>query len=125
MNSLIKVINAICYNQEQNECDLVLTDGYYNILCYSYPCVYKKNDNINSNLYCCDSNHVYKSYEDKCKIESINKPYSYKIIGKLIDKTMALVKCNEFYFEIDNILIPNDIQLNDIIEFTCSKIIAI
>lgn len=121
MINMVSIIDIKWFNTD--EADLILSDGCQMVVCYSSFCKYKIGDKVDDNtLYCHDPIYIYKCDETKCSIECINKPYSYKIIGKLIDRKKGVVECSKYHFEIDDILIPNDIQENDMIEFACEKI---
>lgn len=119
--SMIRIMDIQWINTD--EADLILSDGHQIVVCYSYPCKYKIGDSIDGNiLYCHDPIYIYKCDEEECTIKCINRPYSFKIIGRLIDKKKGIIKCNKYHFEIDDILIPKDIKENNMIEFACEKI---
>lgn len=118
---MIKVSKLNWLSKEILEAEVFLTDGNFNILCFSQPF----NNNIkitkNSPLHTLNAKDIFKmTSNEKMSVEKVGF-FDYKLTGRVIDKKENQIEIGDFIFELDNPL-PNDIKENDYVSFVCDRI---
>ena len=107
------------YDIEANEAEIIVSDGYYEILCYAQP--FEKKDG-QFTLLGFMAKDIRKSLNNNYLIEKdLTNYFAYKLQGKLINVKNGLVAIGEIIIRIEE-RIPNDIRENDFIEFTVLRI---
>lgn len=67
---MLKIININWLSKEALEAEVTLTDGKFKLICFSHPCNYKMNSEINKHLYCYEISNVLK---EKIKHDGTDK----------------------------------------------------
>ena len=116
----IKKINWI--SQEALEAEVVVTDGELEIMCFAQPLNYLEENELIEPIYCFNVSNLVKTEKSEYSIEKLDDNFAYRLIGKLIDKHDEKVKLGELLLELDNNLLPGDINEGDFISFCCQRL---
>jgi len=116
----IKKINWI--SQEALEAEVVVTDGELEIMCFAQPLNYLEESELIEPIYCLNVSNLVKAEKSEYSIEKLDDYFAYRLIGKLIDKRYEKVKLGELLLELDNNLLPGDINEGDFISFCCQRL---
>nr|WP_255504970.1 hypothetical protein [Lysinibacillus sp. SDF0037] len=116
----IKKINWI--SQEALEAEVVVTDGELEIMCFAQPLNYLEESELIEPIYCLNVSNLVKAEKSEYSIEKLDDYFAYRLIGKLIDKQYEKVKLGELLLELDNNLLPGDINEGDFISFCCQRL---
>ncbi len=115
----IKNIKWICIDSA--EADVVITDGEYDIICFSHPCNYSVGMIVNEELSTLNAKNVMRHDRKEYIVnQSLNGNSNY-FVGQLINKSDKIVSIGDFQIEIDS-YIPNDINDGEYIQFSCSRV---
>ncbi len=117
---IIKEINWI--SEEALEAEVTITDGQFELLCFSHPFKKEKGEQLSEPLYALDPNEIVRSESPSLRIEKLNNAFDYLIEGKLIDKESGHVKLGNIVIEIDSHFIPGDFKDDDNISFKCNRL---
>lgn len=109
-------------DKDNKEAILGISNNKDILRCFSCPCDYKIGEIINFPLKCLDSNNIMISSEKIFIIQRINSIFSYNLCGQLVDKKKGIIFLEGFTLQIDGSLIPKDINNQDYILFTVSRI---
>lgn len=116
----IKLINWL--SREAKEAEVLLSDGKFNITCFSHPFNYQSTKIITQPLYSLNaSDMIVVNSEQKLSVEKTNESFGYKITGYVFNKKENQVKIGEFIIELDN-QIPLDINEGNYLSFICDRI---
>lgn len=113
------VKSILNFEKASKEAELIVSDGKYNILCNAWEF-----DDNNPNFYLSGFfvKNIMRAYKNEYIVEKLNDSFfSYKLQGKLVDKKNKIVEIGKLTLEIDG-YIPNDILVNEFIEFTVLRI---
>ncbi|MGE7090726.1 hypothetical protein ACQKII_04570 [Lysinibacillus sp. NPDC048646] len=116
----IKKINWI--SQEALEAEVVVTDGKFEIMCFAQPLNYLKESELIGPIYCLNVSNLMIAERKEYSIEKLDDHFAYRFIGKLIDKDYEKVKLGKLLLELDNNLLPGDINEGDFISFCCQRL---
>ncbi|MBR2466703.1 MAG: hypothetical protein IKB38_07245 [Clostridia bacterium] len=98
----------ISFDKESGEADVCVSDGTYEVLCYS--CSFSemlKSKQIDC-IYAFGCEDVYKSSLQSFDIIKNEQYYAYFFVAQVISKSLKRVRVGELIIEIDS-YIPNDI----------------
>ncbi|EIT84011.1 hypothetical protein A374_18299 [Fictibacillus macauensis ZFHKF-1] len=73
-------------------------------------------------IYCLNVSNLVKAEKSEYFIGKLDDYFAYRLIGKLIDKQYEKVKLGELLLELDNNLLPGDINEGDFISFCCQRL---
>lgn len=113
----IKWLDTIC-----KEAEVEISDSEYNIVCFSQPCTYVKNQEINEPLECLNASNIMLADVNMYKVVKENAPYAYTIYGKLIHEKGIVQLGSSIMLHIDSNKIPKDIEVNSYIVFCVDRI---
>lgn len=116
----IKEINWI--SKEALEAEVIITDGKFDLLCFSHPLYKKKGEYLSEPLYAIEPKGIVRLESPSLRIKRLNDAFDYLIEGKLIDKTLGYVRLGDIIIEIDSHFIPGDFKDDDNISFTCNRL---
>ncbi|WP_342472628.1 hypothetical protein MHH70_04080 [Metasolibacillus sp. FSL H7-0170] len=116
----IKKINWI--SQEALEAEVIVTDGEFEIMCFAQPLNYLEESELIEPIYCLNVSNLVRAEKAEYSIEKLDDPFAYRVIGKLIDKNYEKVKLGELLLELENNLLPGDINEGDFISFCCQRL---
>ena len=103
------------------EADVEITDGEFDLICFSYPCKFHEGQTLDICINTLDAKNIMRSFDNNYHIERLSGPYDYKLIGKLINKSVGIVAIGKICIEIGS-YIPNDIREGEFIEFECNRL---
>ncbi|EAD8644619.1 hypothetical protein H6H07_000540 [Listeria monocytogenes] len=120
---MIKVKSIHWLDEDAREADVVLTDGEYNVVCFSHPCELTLNGVYNKLIYCFDSFDIFKLNQAEYSMEKPNDNQELSILkGKLIDATDSIIQIGEFRIDISEGDIAQDIHEGDFVELKVHRI---
>ncbi|EJE1816667.1 hypothetical protein QSN48_000216 [Listeria monocytogenes] len=120
---MIKVKSIHWLDEDAREADVVLTDGEYNVVCFSHPCELTLNGVYNNLIYCFDPFDIFKLNQAEYRLEVPNdNPDLYILKGKLIDATDSIIQIGEFRIDISEGDIAQDIHEGDFVELKVHRI---
>ncbi|HBM3499323.1 TPA: hypothetical protein LWG67_002737, partial [Listeria innocua] len=80
---MIKVKSIYWLDEAAKEADVVLTDGEYNVVCFSHPCELALNGLYNELIYCFDPFDIFKLNQKEFSMEVPNdNPDLYILKGE-------------------------------------------
>lgn len=109
-------------DKENKEAVLEVCGNTKALICFSYPCHYNLNDELNEPLQCLDSYDIISCDEEQIKIERINESFEYKLVGKVKNAEEGIIEVEGFSLCIDRNKMPKDIVNGNYIQFTTSRI---
>ena len=109
-------------DEENKEAILEVFNNNKTLICFSHPCNYNLNDEIKEPLHCLDSYDIVYCEDKQIRIEKINEPFEYKLLGKVVNVEEGIIKIDDFILCIDSNRIPKDIMNGDYIQFITSRI---
>ena len=116
-------IKDIKYIDSNNlEGDVVVTDGKFELLVYSYPLNYEVGSIIINPLYVFEPSNIHMSDKRVYKVRKLKSHYGYFIRGRLINKEKGIIRVGDIALNINNKLIPSDIKNNQYVQFMCERI---
>ena len=119
---MMKIEKIVDFNPVSEEADVIVTDGCFQVLCFCHPCTVQVGQILTKPLWPFDENDVMRSSNHEYKIQKTQHSYfSYDLIGKLINKEHGIVVIGELYFDLAG-SVPKDIEENEYIEFSVSRI---
>lgn len=104
------------------EAEVTITDGIFEVQCFSQPCNMIINQKVDNLIYCYNNSNVEKVDSNEFKVEKLYQPFAYKMIGKVIDKKELIVRIGDVKIQLEEGSIPRDIEENDYISFYCQRI---
>ncbi|ECB9706056.1 hypothetical protein FL866_13735 [Listeria monocytogenes] len=120
---MIKVKSIHWLDEDAREADVVLTDGEYNVVCFSYPCELTLNGVYNELIYSFDPFDIFKLNQAEYSMEKPNDNQELSILkGKLIDATDSIIQIGEFRIDISEGDIAQDIYEGDFVELKVHRI---
>lgn len=112
-------IKSVDFDGEQ-EADILVSDGKYEILCYALP--YSAGDKEKDfTLSVFMSENVMRALKNEYSAEKTDGYYGYKLTGRLFDLKNRLVAVGGIVIELEN-NIPKDIAENEFVEFEVGRI---
>ena len=104
-------------DKDNGEADIYLTDGIYNVVCFSSSFYGDEEQEFKGQIYSYEAENLYKKCEIRKKDDGI-----YHLEGKMVDRENKIVRIGEFVISLSNSQIDKDILLNDYIEFEISRL---
>ena len=118
----MEICNIKWLSKEACEAEVVVTDGKYELKCFSQPLKYDLNEQLREALYCYNVKSVFKSTIDNFEVVKLSEYFAYNITALLICKNRGLIKLGRITLEVDKETIPSDIKDDDYIVFYCQRI---
>jgi len=116
-------ISSIQWIDEENqEAEVFVSDGYFNLKCFSHPFSKNVKDNLTEPIYCLDVENVVIAYEQVPYVKKSDTIFGYFICGKFIDKKNKLILLGSIKLCLECAYIPNDIPEGVFVEFTVSRL---
>ena len=113
----IKSIKELC--NYSLEAEVTITDGFYDMVCFSQPCNYIEGEIFKEPLLCWHSSQIVRG-ASPCKLERLSQ-WSYEITGKLIDKQAGLIQVGKILIELEAGFIPGDIENGEYLSLISSR----
>lgn len=111
-------------NEDDNEADIIVSDGHYQLLCYAYPV---KKLTINQKVNCIFGfacSDVVKAAYDYYDVLKLPQYYAYELNAKVVSKKKNVVKVGDLCIHLDTV-IPKDIPDNDYVSFSVMRLDAL
>ncbi|MCP4745962.1 MAG: hypothetical protein GY874_07450 [Desulfobacteraceae bacterium] len=109
-------------SKEALEAEVIITDGQFELLCFSHPFEKKKGEQLTEPLTALDPDKIVKLGTPSSHIEKLGNTFDYLIAGKLIRKKSGYMRLGDIIIEIDSHAIPGDIKEDDYISFRCNRL---
>lgn len=116
----VKDISWIDYSCK--EATVIISDGTYNVICFSHPCSYAVGQIVTEPLECFDADNIVVSNCEKYEVIKTEECFTYQLNGKLINKTAGIVQLGEIVIRLNGHLIPGDIDNGSYVSFTVSRL---
>ncbi len=119
----IKEIEKYDENGPYTDANIIVSDGEFDLLCYTCPCVYNVGDtDFTITAFECDNITISNKREYKIQ-KSKDSFYAYKLQGQLIniDDDEGVVQIGSIIINAVN-WIPRDIKVGEFIEFTVIRL---
>ena len=119
---MVKIDKLNWLSEETKEAEVYLSDGDFNVLCFSHPFDKELGSTVPQPLYTLNAREIFRlDGEERFSVVKEEGSYDYKLAGRVIGKNENQVKVGEFILELDNPL-PNDIQFGNYVSFICDRI---
>lgn len=119
---MVTISKITMISESSLEAEVLVTDGFIELVCFSQPCDFVVNKILTEPVYCFNNKNVVRFLSEKCHIEKLKESLAYNIFGKLIDKKNYLVKVGEIVLQLEEDSIPKDILENEYVSFYCQRI---
>lgn len=116
----VKEINWI--SKEALEAEVIVTDGQFELLCFSHPLEKEKGEQLTEPLSALDPDKVVRLETPRLHIKKLDNTFDYLIEGKLIDKESGHVRLGEIIIAVGSHAIPGDLEDGDYISFICDRL---
>ena len=114
------MIKYIIINKLESSADILLSDGAYEFLCFMQPFNEKLLKERDFEVVAFSVENIVRDDNQECFVAKKKDYYGYRIKGKLISKEYEIVEIGEFHIKIE--LIPEDINENEYIQFSCLRL---
>jgi hypothetical protein len=109
-------------SQEALEAEVVVTDGEFEITCFAQPFNYQVGSELNDPILCYNVTNVLKLDREVYTIEKHGEYFAYSLAGKLVDKQLETVMVGKLLLELDNNILPGDINEGEFLSFSCQRL---
>lgn len=116
---IIKKIEWI--SEEIKEAEIIVSDGTFELLCFSHPCSFVEGQIIDKYISTLDANNIVRVDEHTLVVEKAEEYFAYNITGKVIDIKNGIVQVGSMYLIVDGYM-PGDIVNGEFISFRCMRL---
>ncbi len=120
---MIKIINAKWLSIDAREAELILSDGQFDIICFSHPFYGKVGDSVPQPLYAVNANGICLNDTTGTNqfLEKLPGYFGYRLVGDIVDICDACLKIGDFIIKLDAGL-HGDLRVGDLISVYCDRI---
>lgn len=119
---MVKINKIIWLSEEAKEAEVYLSDGIFNIACFSHPFNQVLGDDVSLPVYTLNAKDIYSlNGEEIFSVEKGEMAFEYKLSGRVVNKNSNQIKVGEFIIQLDWPL-PDDIKTGDYVSFVCDRI---
>lgn len=119
---MVKVSKVTMISKISLEAEVLITDGFNELVCFSQPCNLIVNQSLTEPVYCFGNKNIVRAVSEECHIDKLKESLAYNLVGKLIDKKNNLVKIGEILLQLEENCIPKDILENEYVSLYCQRI---
>lgn len=119
---MIKITKINWLSKEALEAEVTVSDGRFELVCFSQPFNYMVNDVVKTWLYGYKVSNVIREQNKEFKVEKLYDFFDYSLTGKLANKEESIVEIGNIKIEVQNADLPGDIEGGDYISFNCKRI---
>ena len=116
---IIKKIEWI--SEEIKEAEIIISDGAFELLCFSHPCPFVEGQIINDYIDTLCAKNIVRVDEHIFVVEKAEDYFAYDITGKVIDCKNGIVQVGPMYLVVDGYM-PGDIVNGEFISFRCMRL---
>lgn len=114
--------SIIWIDEKEKEAEVVVSDGVFEILCFSHPFTMKDNEIWDGPLNSLDvENIVYSENQNQFVKKDNNSAFGYTICGKFMGGEDNRVLIGDINISLEDAYIPSDILKGDFIEFNVMR----
>jgi len=119
---MVTVRKITMISKSSLEAEVIITDGFNELICFSQPCNFSVNQKLIEPVYCYNNKNVVRSFSEEYDTEKLEEKFSYKLVGKLTDKKNYLVNIGDLALQLEVGSLPKDILENEYVSFYCQRI---
>lgn len=119
---MVKIIKVNWLSKEALEAEVTVSDGRFELKCFSQPFNYAFNDFIETPLYCYDACNIEKAQNSDAKVQKLQDSFDYMITGKLISKNDSSIEVGNIILKIERSDLPGDIKEGNYVSFISKRI---
>lgn len=113
--------DILYFNKEDSEAEVSISDGYYIVNCYAYPCDrVLVNQRINI-IYGFECANIIRLNKNKYAIKKLPQHYAYQFAAQVVDNGSEIVRVGDLFIKLDN-SIPKDIINGEYIAFSVLRL---
>lgn len=109
-------------SQEALEAEVVVSDGEFEVTCFAQPLIYQVGCELKEPILCYNATNVLKLDKEVFAIDKLGEYFAYSLSGKLVDKKLETVMVGKLLLELDNNILPGDINEGDFLSFSCQRL---
>lgn len=118
------ISDIVEYNKSDNEADILVSDGHYQLLCYVYPV---KAISVKQNVRCISGfacSNITRIEHDNYDAIKLSQYYAYELHAKVVSRKENVVSIGALRIYLDTV-IPGDICDNDYVSFSVMRLDAV
>jgi len=119
---MVKISKVTWISKEALEAEVIITDGKFELLCFSQPFNHVLDGMLSEPLHCYNAKNIVKADGDDFKALKLTEYFAYNITGKLISRQEGILILGDIQISVDKDMIPRDIQDGIFIAFYCQRI---
>ena len=104
------------------EAEIVVSDGEFNILCFSCPCKKNIGETLMESIYCFNVENVEIVNQETVYAQKKDNAFDYTICGELVDKNNKIVRLGGISLSLEDAYIPDCISVNNLIKFDVARL---
>ncbi len=120
MRAVLIIKDIIWISEEIGEADVVVTDGNYEITCFSHPFFQKKGEEVRGTISVFEYSNLERSEKTEYVVEHLGNG-KYFLVGRLLDDIKGIVQIGEIYIH-DIEEVPAGIKKGEYIQFTTLRV---
>lgn len=109
------------YEKDDNEADIYVTDGDFQVLCYVSDMKTLKSNEAVSLVCAYGCSNVQLSDVKHFELHKLHDHYAYSFVGRILSKSNRLICIGKINIELDT-EIPNDCSIGDYVEFSVIRL---
>lgn len=117
---MTKIKDIIWISEEIGEADVIVTDGKYEIICFSYPFSPKIGEDIDGTISIFENYDIMKSSRKGYTVNHLGNG-KYFFVAKLVNRSKGIIKIGEIYIN-DIQGVPEKIQNGEFIQFFTPRV---
>ncbi len=115
------VEKIIHYDKQDNEADLLVSDGEYSVICYAYPIKSVHRAQKVTDIYGFNCTHIFKVAKKEYNIKKLSSYYDYTLIAQVVSRVERIVRIGKIRIHLDS-EIPKDIFNGEYISFSVMRL---
>ncbi len=117
------ISNIQSFDVSDNEADIIVSDGSYQILCYVFPVRSLKIGQSVKGIYCYACSSTIKAKDCLCDIIKLPDFYAYSLTGQILSKSHNTVMIGNITIHLDTPF-HNDMKDGDYVSFRVQRLDA-
>ena len=89
-------------DKDAKEAEIIVSDGKFDILCFSHPFTENVTDKLLEPIYCFDVTDIMITIKSQLLVNRDGNSYRYFVRGRLFDKSNKMVKVGELALCFEN-----------------------